>query len=271
MRVRGYAPATPCWAVHHSGNVAVTAAFYAGLFGWTTATHNGATVFMLRDLAVAGLAEIPGEAATPGQRPGWLTHISTDDIDTTSQLVVEAGGIVLRPVTEVGARGRSAVFADSLGAVFGVWQRGTTAGAAFAGAQVKDEPGAVTWSEVVTRDTPATAAFYGKVFGWTKQLGTATAEHEYYEWLVTNRVVGGISMMDGGHYPPGTPPHWRTILQVSDCAQVVTRTTELGGHVLAGPVDAGIGSAAYIADPTGGTLLVIEPLPELVAALGMPG
>ncbi|GIH05396.1 glyoxalase [Rhizocola hellebori] len=266
MRVRGYAPATPCWAVHYSGNVAITSAFYAGLFGWTTETHNGATVFLLRDLAVAGLVDISGGPATPGQRPGWLTHVSTDDIDVTSQLVVEAGGTVLRPAVEVGTRGGSAVFADSLGAVFGVWQRGVTAGAAFAGAQVIDEPGAVTWSEVVTRDTPTTAAFYGKVFGWTKQRGTAS-EHEYYEWLLTNRVVGGISMMDGGHYPPGTPPHWRTIVQVGDCAQVVTRTTELGGMVLAGPVDADIGWAAYIADPTGGTLLVIEPLPELVSAL----
>ncbi|WP_027344391.1 VOC family protein [Hamadaea tsunoensis] len=268
MRVRGYATATPCWAVHHSTDVAATADFYAGLFGWTAATHHGATVFLLRDLAVAGLAAIPGGTTAPGQRPGWLTHISTDDIDSTSRLVVEAGGTVLRPATEPDGRGRSAVFADSLGAVFGGWQRGTTPGVAFAGAQAVDEPGAVTWSEVVTRDTPGTVAFYGKVFGWTQQAGTATEEHEYYEWRSTNRVVGGISMMDGGHYPPGTPPHWRTILQVDDCARVVARTAELGGRVLAGPVDAGIGHAAYIADPTGGTLLVIEPLPELMAALG---
>lgn len=267
MRVRGYAPATPCWAVLRSGDVGRAADFYGGVFGWTTATHDGATVFMLRDLAVAGLTEISATAGPAEQRPGWLTHISTDDIDATSHRVVDAGGTVLRPATDVGERGRSAVFADSLGAVFGVWQRGTTAGAAFAGAQVVDEPGAVTWSEVVTRDTPATAAFYGNVFGWTKQVGTATAEHEYYEWLAANRVVGGISMMDGGHYPPGTPPHWRTILQVDDCARVVGRTAELGGSVLAGPLDAGIGQAAYIADPTGGTLLVVEPLPELIAAL----
>ncbi|MCP2323199.1 hypothetical protein HDA40_001706 [Hamadaea flava] len=264
MRVRGYAAATPCWAVHYSANVAATTEFYAGLFGWTTATNNGATVFLLRGLAVAGLAEIRDGG---GQRPGWLTHISTDDIDTTSQLVLEAGGNVLGPSTEWGERGRSAVYADSLGAVVGAWQHGTTLGVSFAGAEVIDEPGAVTWSEVVTRDTAGTAAFYGKVFGWTQQVGTATEEHEYYEWISAKRVVGGISMMDGGHYPPGTPPHWRTILQVDDCAEVVARTPELGGRVLAGPVDAGIGTAAYIADPTGGTFLVIEPLPELIAAL----
>ncbi|NUR49859.1 MAG: VOC family protein [Hamadaea sp.] len=253
--------------MHYSSSAAATAEFYAGLFGWTTATDNGATVFRLRDLAVAGLVEIGDDGGPADQRPGWLTHVSTDDIDSTSQLVLEAGGKVLRPTTEWGGRGRSAVFADSLGAVVGVWQRGTTAGVAFGGAEVVDEPGAVTWSEVVTRDTSATAAFYGKVFGWTQQVGTATEEHEYYEWISANRVVGGISMMDGGHYPPGTPPHWRTILQVGDCTDVVRRTPELGGRVLAGPVDTGIGMAAYIADPTGGTFLVIEPLPELIAAL----
>jgi predicted enzyme related to lactoylglutathione lyase len=157
--------------------------------------------------------------------------------------------------------GRSALFVDALGAVFGVWEHGT-----FNGAQVVDEPGAVTWSEAVTRDVPATAEFYGKVFGWTEQVGTATAQFEYYEWHVANRVVGGISIMDT-QYPPGTPSHWRTIMQVDDCARIVARTVELGGTVLAGPLDADIGQAAYIADPTGGTLLVIEPIPELIAAL----
>ncbi|NUR69246.1 MAG: VOC family protein [Hamadaea sp.] len=253
--------------MHYSPNAAATAEFYAGLFGWTAAAKNGATVFLLRDLAVAGLAEIPADSGTPDQRPGWLTHISTDDIDATAQQILDAGGSALGPTTEWGPRGRSAVFTDPLGAVVGVWQHGTIPGAAFAGAEVVDEPGAVTWSEVVTRDMDATSAFYGTVFGWTKRIGTATEAHEYYEWISANRVVGGISMMNGGHYPPGTPPHWRTILQVGDCVEVVKRTSELGGRVLAGPVDADIGTAAYIADPTGGTFLVIEPLPELIAAL----
>jgi predicted enzyme related to lactoylglutathione lyase len=69
-------------------------------------------------------------------------------------------------------------------------------------------------------------------------------------------------------YPPGTPPHWRTIMLVDDCARTAARAAELGGRVLAGPVDAGIGQGALLLDPTGGMFLVFELIPELRAALG---
>ncbi|MET7403062.1 VOC family protein [Dactylosporangium sp. NPDC005572] len=241
----------------HSADAAAASAFYQELLGWTATTaEDGSTVFLLRDLAVAGLA------AAPGRPSMWLTHVSIEDIEATAQLVVDAGGTVLQPETEVATRGRTAVFADASGAVFAVWQRGR-----FAGAQVIDEASAVCWSEVCTGDVPAAVDFYGKVFGWTERAGETEANMEYHEWLADNRVVGGISLM-GELYPPGTPPHWRTILQVADCADVVARTPALGGRVLAGPIDAGVGQAAFLADPAGGTILVIEPIPELLAALG---
>ncbi|WP_432833816.1 VOC family protein [Dactylosporangium sp. CA-092794] len=252
MRVRGYAPATPCWSVLSSGDPAAAADFYCGLLGWTTTpTDGGGTAFLLRDLVVAGLAP------APAGRAAWLTYVATDAVEATAELVTAAGGAVLAPPADAGDRGRAALFADDAGAPFGAWQRGR-----FAGAQVVDEPGAICWSEVVTRDLGATVAFYGKVFGWTEQAGTSDAIHDYHEWLSTNRVVGGISEMDAA-YPAGTPQHWRTILSIDDCAGTIARAGELGGRVLAGPVDAGIGFAAHIMDPTGGAFLVIEMLPEL--------
>ncbi|MEV8514369.1 VOC family protein [Dactylosporangium sp. NPDC051484] len=254
MRVRGYAPATPCWSVLTSGDTAAAAAFYCGLFGWTTTeADDGTTLFLLRDLAVAGLVPSPtGQSA-------WLTYISTENVDATADLVVEAGGTVLQPPAEAGTRGRAALFADSAGAAFGAWQRGR-----FAGAQVQDEPGTVCWSETVTQDVPTAATFYGKVFGWTEREGTSDAIHEYHDWVCANRVVGGVSLL-GDEYPPGTPPHWRTIMSIDDCEGFMARTPELGGSVLVGPIDAGIGHAAYLVDPTGGAFLVIEMLPELRA------
>jgi predicted enzyme related to lactoylglutathione lyase len=158
----------------------------------------------------------------------------------------------------VATRGRGALFADPAGAVFGAWQK-----VRFAGAQVHDEPGAICWSETVTWNIQATAAFYGQVFGWVDQEGTAPGTiHEYHEWISNNRVVGGLSAMDD-HYPPGTPHHWRTIFSIDDCAGFIARAAELGGHVLAGPVDAGIGQACQIMDPTGGLFLGIDVIPEL--------
>ncbi|MEV0565754.1 VOC family protein [Dactylosporangium sp. NPDC050588] len=252
MRVRGYAPATPCWTVLTSPDASASADFYTGLFGWTVApADDGTTTFLLRDLAVAGLA------AAPGRPSAWLTYVSTEDVEATAGLVTDAGGSMLAPPAQAGTRGRSALFADAGGAVFGAWQRGT-----FAGTQVVNESNAICWSEVVTPDIPTAVSFYGKVFGWTERAGSAGANQEYHEWVATNRVVGGMSPM-GALYPPGTPAHWRTIILVDDCAATASRAESLGGRLMAGPVDAGIGQGAFLLDPTGAAFLAFELLPEL--------
>ncbi|GAA4243544.1 VOC family protein [Dactylosporangium darangshiense] len=257
MRVRGYAPATPCWSVLSSGDAAAATRFYCELFGWTAEpAEDGTTTFLLHGLAVAGLAP------APGGRAAWLTYVSTEDVEATAALVTAAGGTVLQPPADLAGRGRAALFVDPASAVFGAWQRGR-----FAGAQVANESFAICWSETVTRDIAGAAEFYGKVFGWTEQQGTAVEEHEYHEWISTNRVVGGMSPM-GEQYPPETPQHWRTIFAIDDCAGFVARAQELGGRVLAGPIDAGIGFAAQVMDPTGGMFLAIDMLPELRDLLG---
>lgn len=257
MRVRGYAPATPCWTVLTSADPGTSVDFYSGLFGWATAAaDDGSTTFLLRDLAVAGLA--PGAAG----RSAWLTYVSTEDIEATAGLVGDSGGAVLLPPTQAGTRGRAALFADASGAVFGAWQRGT-----FAGTQVVNEPNTICWSEVVTADVGGAVSFYGKVFGWTERAGSAGAHQDYHEWVATNRVVGGMSPM-GAMYPPGTPAHWRTIMLVDDCAATAARAADLGGRLIAGPVDAGIGQAAFLMDPTGATFLAFELVPELRDTFG---
>ncbi|GAA3279485.1 hypothetical protein Dvina_00810 [Dactylosporangium vinaceum] len=59
----------------------------------------------------------------------------------------------------------------------------------------------------MTRDVPASAEFYGQIFGWTDQEGAAPGvTMEYHEWVSHNRVVGGLSVMDE-RYPAGTPHH----------------------------------------------------------------
>jgi predicted enzyme related to lactoylglutathione lyase len=239
-----------------SADPTISADFYGGLFGWTTAAaDDGTTTFLLRDLAVAGLA------AAPGRPSAWLTYVSTDDIDATAARVGHAGGAVLLPPAPAGTRGRTALFTDAGGAVFGAWQRGT-----FAGTQVVNESDTICWSEVVTPDVPAAVTFYGKVFDWTERAGSAGSNQEYHEWVATNRVVGGMSPM-GPMYPPGTPAHWRTIFLVDDCAATAARATDLGGRLIAGPVDAGVGQAAFLLDPTGAAFLAFELIPDLRAAM----
>jgi len=224
------------------------------LFGWAAnPTEIGSTVFTLGDAAAAGMVA----TATPDQPSGWLTYISTEDIDATAAAVTAGGGTLLRPPTAVGDRGQMAVFADPEGAVFAVWQRGS-----FRGAQIASEPDAVCWSDIATRDTAAAVAFYGKVFGWTDQPGSVPSEVEYFEWSVNKRVVAGMFEMDE-RYPAAVPAHWRTTFEVDDCAGTVRRCTELGGQVALEPTDVGAGTYAQLLDPFGAAFGVIELIPEL--------
>ena len=96
-----------------------------------------------------------------GQPTAWTTYVSVEDAEATAAAVKEAGGTVIVEPMEVMDLGTMAVFADPAGAVFGVWQPGT-----FPGAGLVNEPGAIAWNELNTRDLAGAKEFYGAVFGW---------------------------------------------------------------------------------------------------------
>jgi uncharacterized protein len=251
VRVRGYAPATPCWAELASADPAAAVDFYRRLFGWdATTVHPDRIHFTLRGLAVAGL--VPAR-----KRSAWRAYVSSEDIGGTVEAVAAAGGRVISPPAEAGELGRAALVTDAEGAAFGLWQRDR-----FAGAQVVSERDTVCWSEVATRDPAGATAFYGKVFGWVDQPGQMPTSYQYREWRTGNRVVGGMIPM-GDMFPPDVPPHWRITVEVDVCAVAAQRCADLGGQVFLGPVDLGIGQYAQLFDPQGAAFGVIEPLPEL--------
>ncbi len=73
MRIRGFAPSTPCWVELTTTDPARAAAFYAGLFGWETDGNR----FLLDGRAVAGLAR-----SRPDHPEGWLTYLATTDLES---------------------------------------------------------------------------------------------------------------------------------------------------------------------------------------------
>lgn len=253
MRVRGFAPATPCWAQLSTPDPGAVVGFYEGLFDWRAETTDvGLTIFRLGDLAVAGAT-----TGAPDQHPVWMTYIATDDVDATTDTASTAGGSVVAPAAALGDLGRHALVADAEGAVFGVWHRGT-----FQGAQVVSEAGAVSWNELASRDPASARDFYQRTLGWTDHDPVFDTGYDYREWYADNRTVAGLTPMDG-QYPDDIPPHWRTIVETHDCAGLVDRCGELGGVVQFGPLDVGVGQYAQLSDPSGGSFGVVELLPEL--------
>src|ERR1700753_3163325 len=155
-------PGVPSWVDLGTADLEDAKRFYCTLFGWTAHVsgeeYGGYTIFALVRRPVAGAGPLFGE----GQPTAWSTYIATNDADAIAQHVVGAGGHMLVAHVDVGDQGRMAAFLDQAGAPFSVWQAGT-----MIGTEVFDAPGTITWNELITRDIPGSAAFYGEVFGWT--------------------------------------------------------------------------------------------------------
>ncbi len=242
MRVRGYAPGTPCWAEVASPDPAAAREFYRGLFGWQFDDDGH---FTLNGRAVAGL-----RSAGAGGRAAWLISIATDDPAATAEAVRRAGGTVKVPPTTVRDLGTMSVVADAGGAVFGTWLRSR-----FGGAQVSFEPGAICWYELASHDLARTGTFYGEVFGW-HAVETENAE-PYFELHHHNDAVGGLLPIDD-RFPAGLPEHWTVCFMVEDAVTACERVAELGGTVARKPMPSSAGWYARVADPAGAHFALIE-------------
>ncbi|MEV7598707.1 VOC family protein [Kitasatospora sp. NPDC089797] len=105
--------------------------------------------------------------------------------------------------------------------------------------------GSPCWIDLGSPDIPATAAFYGAVFGWTFQ---ELPEAMGYGFLQLNgRTVGAIGPLD-----PGDRSSWTTYFRTADVEATARAAEQAGGTVLVPPSDVmQEGRFAQLADPQG--------------------
>ncbi len=144
-------------------------------------------------------------------------------------------------------------FSDPAGAAFGVMQpREHT------GADLIREPNTFTWAELQSRDIASVTPFYQQVFGWgAKSTPLGPGQPDYTEWTLQGESVAGAIPMQPA-IPADVPSHWLVYVQVENADRSAARVTELGGKVLAGPMDFPGGRFAIVADPHGATFGVLE-------------
>jgi uncharacterized protein len=249
-----YTPGTPSWVDLGTPDIDAAVEFYGGLFGWDVpepenAEQTGGYSQAMKDgKPVAGMMPLMQE----GQPPAWSSYVSVEDADATAAKVAEAGGNVIAEPMDVMDLGRMAVFADSTGAVFGIWQPGT-----FIGAGLVNEPGALSWNELNSRDPEAAKAFYGAVFGWSFEDNDMGEMGTYTTLKLGDDMVGGMLDMGARGVPEQVPAHWQVYFAVEDTDAAVEQVKQGGGSVMVEPMVVPAGRFAILTDPHGASFAVI--------------
>jgi predicted enzyme related to lactoylglutathione lyase len=266
-----YPHGVSCFIDTERGDVDAAAAFYGGLFGWSyNELAPDPERFLMAELdgrAVAGIG-----AAMDGAEPAWNTHIAVEDADAIVPGVEAAGGRVVAAPFDIGEHGRMAIFADSEGVPFRVWQAGSTIGS-----ELVNAPGTWNWSNLDTRDLEGAKRFYAAVFGWEYSdvdLGRGPTTMirvpgygEHLEALRPGTLEGhkaigapdGFSDAIGWIQAPAADDgaaRWAVSFSVADADATAARATALGGSVLVEPFDAPYVRTAVLRDPDGVTFAI---------------
>jgi len=156
-----YAPGTFSWVELVTSDADAAKAFYTAVFGWD-----------YRDIPIGegmvySTALVDGRAAgalyaSAEQPPHWNCYVTVESVDEAARRAGELGAKVMAEPFDVMDVGRMAVIADPTGAALALWEPRS-----HIGASVVNQPGALTWNDLVTPDPDAAARFYGSLFGWT--------------------------------------------------------------------------------------------------------
>lgn len=236
---------TPSWVDLGAQDVAAATSFYSSLFGWEFQSggeeSGGYLLAQIDGRAVAGIGP-KQDAAAPTV---WTTYIASDDVDATAAAITAEGGHLLAPPFDVMDSGRMTIAADSVGAVFGVWQAG-----AHIGAGRVNEHGALCWNELHTRDYDTARSFYADVFGYS--YNDLSADEFVYSTITRagdDQEVGGIH--HDVQLPEGMPNYWLSWFATRDVDASTATAADLGAQVIVPVTDAPFGRMSIVQGPQG--------------------
>ena len=255
-----YPPGVPCWVDIAQPDPSAAMSFYRGLFGWEFSgpgeTPDGGDYFVarLRGRDVAGVSTEPAQGAAV--TPAWTTHVRVDNAAEAAEKAQRAGGSVVAGPFEALPAERLAVLADTAGAVFCVWEAEQREGA-----QLVNQAGAWSWSQLITHDPDGAKSFYTELFGWEPEtFAMGDAEITLFRLPgyvggeptqpVSRDVVAGMAASDED------AAGWSVDFWIADTSEAVSTAERLGGGVLVPPYETPITTQAVLADPWGASFSV---------------
>lgn len=236
----------PVWFDLSTSDLPAAKALYAELFGWTfgdsPAELGFYTMAFAKGIPAAAVApKMPGQDAAPVT---WTVYFGVTDADATvGRIVANGGSMMVPPMPIPPDLGRMVIAIDPDGALFGLWEHGT-----FAGAGIEGEHGAMAWAEVSCNRALANTAFYTAVFGLTSQRLPADGI-EYYTLHDGEPAVAGVLQMDAAW--KGIPPYWMPYFAVDSLDAANATLRKHGGKILNGPIPSPYGKIMVAQDAQG--------------------
>jgi predicted enzyme related to lactoylglutathione lyase len=242
-----YEQGTFSWTDLSTPDAEASKAFYGPLFGWDFKDNP------IPEGGIYVMAKLGGRSAaamyeSTERHPAWASYVTVDDADAITERARELGANVMSEPFDVMDFGRMAVLQDPPGAVFCVWQPGTSIGA-----QVVNGPGALSLNQLNTTDLDAARRFYTDLFGWRFEdiqggPGPYTAIHH------GDNLAGGMMQL-----PPGqpAPPHWLVYFGSDDLDRAAEQISSAGGRVVVEKMDVPGGQILVAQDPQGATFALV--------------
>ena len=248
---------TPCWVDVLVTDPTAAKSFYSGLFGWDIQDGppeaGGYLMCMLQGRPVAAISPNFEDNPFPNV---WSTYLASDDLDATVAKAKAAGGTFMMEPMDVLTAGRMAFGMDPTGAPYGIWQGGDHKGVG-----VYNEPGALIWNELMTRDYEGAKAFYGSVFDYDYE----EMEGVRFQYSTINRgdgeVVAGIGAM-GAEVPAEMTPQWTIYFNVIDADATAAKAAELGATIVREPWDTPFGRMSIVQGPQGESFSIMQAPPQ---------
>ena len=251
-------PGTFSWLDLAAHDLDAAERFYTRLFGWTAdrmtfGPGEGDVYVMLKKDGRDAAAVYPMDPAqkAEGMPSAWLTYVTVESADDAAARARGLGATIMAEPFDVTDVGRMSLVQDPTGAMVALWEAKRHVGVG-----VRDEPGALAWVELATRDTGRAQQFYTGLFGWKAEAWPG-AEMPYTMFGDDEGPTAGLFEMP--KEMEGAPPHWMPYFAVEDADATAARARELGGTVVMGPQDIPeVGRFAVLRDPQGGVFSIIR-------------
>lgn len=182
-----------------------------------------------------------------------MGYIQVTGIEEHVARARELGADVHVEQMEIPSVGKFAVLDDPTGAPFYLYEiapeyRATSTG-------YDRGAGHIIWNELITNDLATAAAFYREIAGW-ELIPMSPDPLSYTVAKVDGAPVAGL-------FQPAEPPAnsaWIMSVATDDIDATIARALQLGGEVIhAATTVPGVGRTAWIADPAGGVIGLMQP------------